>query len=266
MNLPVIDTHCHLDAVDFDADREAVVLAARAAGLLAQIVPALHLSQFSAVARLSTEFNDVSLAFGFHPLFLSHFQARHMDELREWLKKPGVVAIGECGIDYHRAKADKGLQKSVFKAQLALACEYNLPVIVHANKAVEDVIICVREFPDCRGVVHSFNGSEQQAQRLIEQGWMLGFGGAITHPGATRLRQLVSGLPGECLLLETDAPYQSPAAAKGCRNEPRFIVQALQSLAELQQCSEQKMASLTLENAYRLFGHGIEPGGKPVGE
>ena len=149
---------------------------------------------------------------------------------------------------------DRRHQQDYFEAQLALASERGLPVIVHARRAVEEVVLALRNFPGLRGVVHSFAGSEQQAERLYEMGFHLGMGGPVTYPRAKRLRQLVAHMPIEHLVLETDAPDQPNAGHQGARNEPSRILQTLCVIAELRNESPEAVAATTTANASRLFG------------
>ena len=166
----------------------------------------------------------------------------------------GPVAIGECGLDYFTAGAAKADQQRLFAAQLALAREFDLPIVVHARRAVEDVIRMVRASGHYHGLVHSFSGSLQQAQRLIDLGYRLSFGGAVTYDRARRLRALVAALPLESLLLETDAPDQSDAAHEGERNEPAWLVDVWQAVSALREEDAETVARVTTANAVELFG------------
>lgn len=251
--LPVIDSHCHLDDQQFNPDRPAVLSRARANGVSAIVVPAVSRPRFESVRKTCLECSIAHAAYGLHPLFFDQHTPADIEHLSDWLASNQAVAVGECGLDYHTATADRPTQQHLFESQLGLAAQYNLPLIVHANKAVEDVLQCIRRSAPTTGVVHSFNGSEQQARRLIDLGWSVGFGGAITHSRSTRLRKLVQQIPLSSILLETDAPYQSGAGHTGQRNEPAFIASVLSTMAGLLELSAEEVAATTTRNAQHLF-------------
>ena len=163
------------------------------------------------------------------------------------------MAVGECGLDYFIAGADKAEQQRLFGAQLAIAREFDLPIVVHARRAVEDVIRMVRASGHYRGLVHSFSGSPQQARRLIDLGYRVSFGGAVTYTRARRLRELVRTLPLESILLETDAPDQVDARHEGMRNEPAWLVDVWRTVGELRDEDPETVARVTTANAIELF-------------
>ena len=174
-----------------------------------------------------------------------------------WLGREPAVAVGECGLDYAVAGADKAQQQHLFAAQLAMAREFNLPIVVHAVRAVEDVIRMIRASGHNNGLIHSFSGSEQQAHRLIDLGFHLSFGGAVTYPRAKRLQQLVGTVPLDALLLETDAPDQPAHAHKGQRNEPAYLVDIWHAIATLREEDPLEVAARTTSNARALFKLGV---------
>ena len=202
---------------------------------------------------MCAEHADLFACYGLHPCFCEHHQSGDLEELAVWLGKERPVAVGECGLDYHISGGNKANQQKMFAAQLALARAFNLPIVIHANKAVEDVIRMIRASGHYCGVVHSFNGSAQQAARLIDLGYKLGFGGAVTFERAKRLRALVAKLPLSALLLETDAPDQPDVTHDKQRNEPAYLLDVWRSIGNLRDESAEEVAQVTTANAIELF-------------
>ncbi|MGN2250091.1 TatD family hydrolase [Frateuria sp. GZRe14] len=250
----LVDSHVHIDDASFDTDRAQVLACAAAAGVRQMIVPGIDAESWPRIDALCQGHEGLYPAYGLHPLFLSRHRPEHLRLLRERLGHSTAVALGEIGLDFYVEELDRDVQQHYFEEQLALAGELGLPVIVHARRAVEEVVLALRRFPALRGVVHSFAGSEQQAERLYEMGFMLGIGGPITYPRAKRLRRLVSDMPIDCLLLETDAPDQPNAGRQGTRNEPVRMLETLQAIAELRGETPEAVAAATTANACRLFG------------
>ena len=189
-----------------------------------------------------------------HPLFLDHHREEHVDQLATWLAEHPAVAVGEIGLDYFVEELDRGRQQMYFERQLRVARDFDLPVIVHARRAVDEVTATLRRIGGLRGVVHSFAGSEQQAEQLWRLGFLIGIGGPVTYERAQRLRRIVASMPIEHLLLETDTPDQPGASHRGQRNEPARLVDVLHVIAELRGSSAQDIASATTANARTLFG------------
>jgi TatD DNase family protein len=187
-------------------------------------------------------------------MFLGRHVPGHLDDLHGWLERERPVAIGECGLDFYTEAPDREAQQRYFDAQLRLARDFDLPVIVHARRAVDAVIASIRAIGGLRGVVHSFSGSRQQAEQLWDHGFLLGLGGPVTYARATRLRRLVADMPIEHLLLETDAPDQPDAGTRGERNEPARLASICAVIAELRDEAAEKVAESTTANAIRLFG------------
>ncbi len=252
MNL--VDSHCHLDAVEFDHDRADVIARARAAGVDRQIVPAVDADEWPRLKQVCAESHGLFPAYGLHPMFLPAHRPQHLDTLREWIERERPVAIGECGLDYYIDGLDAEQQSHYFERQLQLASEFDLPVIVHARRAVDAVLAAIRRVGALRGVVHSFSGSQQQAEQLWEQGFLLGLGGPVTYERAKRLRKLAATMPLEWLLLETDAPDQPDMHTRGERNEPARLTCVLETIARLRDVAPAQIAATTTANAERLFG------------
>lgn len=252
-NAELIDSHAHIDDTRLLPDRQSVLDAARENNIAAQIVPAVAQQHWPRLKALCDANDDLYPCYGLHPGYYAEHTDAHLQELARWLGKEPAVAVGECGLDYAIAGADKAHQQHLFSAQLTLAREFNLPIVIHAVKAVEDVIRMIRASGHYRGMIHSFNGSAQQASRLIDLGYMLSFGGAVTYTRAKRLQALVASLPLDALLLETDSPDQPPSHYPRQRNEPAYLVEIWQSISALRTEDAETIAIKTTENARRLF-------------
>ena len=251
---PLYDSHCHLDAAAFDADRPAVLARARDAGVARQLVPAVDRASWDAIRTLCAAEPGLRPAYGLHPMFLDHHRPAHLDELRDWLAAERPAAVGECGLDFFVEGLDPDSQRLYFRRQLELARDFDLPVVLHARRAVEEVISTLREVGGLRGVVHSWSGSEEQARQLFGLGFCLGIGGPVTYERARRLRRTVASMPLDFLLLETDAPDQPDADWRGQRNEPARLRQVLDVVAQLRGQPAAAIAEATSANALRLFG------------
>jgi TatD DNase family protein len=249
----LVDSHLHLDDTRFDADRRQVIERARHHGVRSMVVPAIHRRSWDAIATLSHDHTDVFPAYGLHPMFQAEHRPEHLDALSGWLAAHPAVAVGEIGLDFFVEGVDHESQQRYFSRQLAIASEHGLPVIIHARRAVEEVILAVRRQPGLRGVVHSFSGSPEQARQLFDLGFLLGLGGPLTYPGAHRLHRLVTGMPLDQLLLESDAPDQPGVEHRGQRNEPAWVRDTLAHVARLRNGDEAAIAAATSANAERLF-------------
>jgi TatD DNase family protein len=250
----LVDTHCHLDDAGFDADRAAVLARARGAGVRWQVVPAIDAAGWPKLREVCAASPGLLPAYGLHPMLLARHRPEHLGLLREWIEREHPAAVGECGLDYFVEGLDREAQSVYFEGQLRLAREFDLPVVVHARRAVDAVIAALRRVGGLRGVVHSFSGSEEQAAQLWKLGFLLGLGGPVTYERAQRLRRLAATMPLEHLLLETDAPDQPDAAIRGQRNEPARVVAVLDCIASLRRESPDTIADATTANAARLFG------------
>jgi len=249
----LIDSHCHLDAPAFELDRDAVMARAQAAGVVAQIVPAVTAAGWDKQRSVCDRETGVFPAYGLHPMFVGEHRPEHLRQLREWIERERPVAIGECGLDYFVPGLDAEAQQYYFDAQLKLAREFDLPVIVHARRAVDAVIASIRRIGGLRGVVHSFAGSPEQARRLWQSGFLIGLGGALTWPRAQRLKRVAASVLLESLLLETDAPDQPDSQIPGQRNEPARLPVILAAVAEARGQPQAQIADASSANAVRLF-------------
>lgn len=249
----LVDSHAHLDAPEFDADRDAVLARARAAGVMRQIVPAVNAAGWPKLRDLCATEVGLLPAYGLHPMYLDDHRETHLAELRTWIERERPVAVGECGLDFFVEGLDPARQERFFDGQLRLARDFDLPVVVHARRAVDAVLAAIRRFGPLRGVIHSYPGSADQAKRLFDLGFLVGIGGPVTYERANRLRTLAATLPIECLLLETDAPDQPDRDHRGQRNEPARLVRVLDTVAELRGMTPTELAAATTANAERLF-------------
>jgi len=250
----LVDSHCHLDASEFDADRSDVIARARAAGVQVQVVPAVTAASWPKLRETCRMADGLYPAYGLHPMFLDAHRPEHLDHLGGRIERERPCAVGECGLDFFVAGLDAELQQQYFMGQLRIAREFDLPVIVHARRAVDAVIAAIRQVGGLRGVVHSFPGSPEQAAQLHKLGFLLGLGGPLTYDRAQRLQRLVATMPLEQLLLETDAPDQPDAGIRGERNEPARLPVVLETVARLRGQPAEDIAAQTTANAKRLFG------------
>jgi TatD DNase family protein len=256
-----IDTHCHLDAREFDADRAAVVARARDAGVTMQVLPAVGVFDFDAVRALAHE-HGLAYALGIHPMCVAGADDADVDRLAEALERhrddPRLVAVGEIGIDLFLPEciAIRPRQEQFYRAQLALARRFDLPVLVHVRRSADVVLAGLRRIDVTGGIAHAFNGSEQQAALFVERGFRLGFGGALTFESARRIRRIAQSVPESAPVLETDAPdipphwiYRTaaerealPAPHAQARNEPAELAGIARALADLRGCPLPELA------------------------
>jgi TatD DNase family protein len=273
---PWIDTHCHLDAAEFDADRDAVVQRARDAGVAMLVLPAVGRSNFGAV-RLLAHRHGLAYALGIHPLCTGSAADEDLDvleaALQEHLDDPRLVAVGEIGLDFFVPGLDPERQERFYLAQLKLARRHGLPPLLHVRRSADQLLKGLRRIDVPPGIAHAFNGSVVQARQFVERGWRLGFGGAMTFDRALQIRRLATELPDTALVLETDAPDIPPhwlyrtaaerAAGASSRNEPAELPRIAQILAELRGRRPPEIAALASRNALealpritRLMGGG----------
>lgn len=245
----LIDTHCHLDAAEFDLDRDQVAARARAAGVETIVVPAVERANFAAVLDCCRRYPGCYPALGIHPMYVDRAQAADLDLLRAAVAREKVVAIGEIGLDFFVPGYDPEAQEFYFAEQLKIARDSGLPVLLHIRRAQDQILKHLRRIQVCGGIAHAFNGSRQQADTFIGMGFKLGFGGAMTYPRATRLRELAATLPLDAIVLETDAPDMAPAWIGKGRNSPEYLPQIARALAELRGVALEEVVRATSANA-----------------
>ena len=249
-----IDTHCHLDAGEFDADRDAVAGAALDAGVTRIVIPGVDRSNIAAVRALAHRIAGGAYALGIHPLFTPGAREDDLRVLREEIEAslddPLFVGIGEIGLDYFVPKLDDARQQFFYNEQLKLAREFGLPVICHVRKSQDKVLKGLRVHDIHRGIAHAFNGSFQQAEAFIAHGMHLGFGGNLTFERARQIRRLAADLPLEAIVLETDAPDIAPSWRYKGRNTPDQVAGIAAVLAGLRGISEEALSIGTTANAH----------------
>jgi len=249
----LVDTHCHLDAAEFDADREAVIDAAQQAGVAAMVLPAVERANFAAVAEICHSHSGCGPAFGIHPLYVEQAQPEDLQALRDVIAVGKPMAVGEIGLDFFHAGHDAAHQEYYFVEQLKIAREFDLPVLLHIRRAADAVLKHLRRIKVRGGVAHAFNGSRQQADEFLKLGFKLGFGGAMTFERALHIRELAATLPGEAVVLETDAPDIPPVWLERGRNAPQELPRIAAMLAGLRQVDTQTVAGMTTRNAVTVL-------------
>jgi TatD DNase family protein len=252
--MEIIDTHCHLDVPEFDADRERVLRDARERGVCGIVVPGVCRAAWPGLLQLCRAEADLYPALGLHPLYLETHGAEDVVVLEELLGREQPVAVGEIGLDYYRGELDRSRQQELFEAQLRLARDVGLPVILHVRKAHDEVLATLRRIKVTGGIAHAFNGSLQQAGQYLDLGFRLGFGGMLTYERSSKLRALARALPAEALVLETDAPDMTVMQHRGERNSPAYLPHCLAALAEVRDEETARVAEQTTRNARAVLG------------
>ena len=251
--MKLIDSHCHLDFEQFSADRDQVLAMAREKQVAEFIVPAVQHSRWDGLIDLCQRESGLHYALGLHPMFISQHKAQHIEDLSDYLNKYQPCAIGEIGLDFFDRTLMLDEQMRFFEAQLKLACEFELPVILHVRKAHEEVLGCLKRYPVSAGIVHAFNGSLQQAERYQKYGFKFGFGGMLTYARSTHLRKLARDLPLASIVLETDSPDMVVEQHRGERNSPVNLPYCLQALAEIRQLPIEQVAAITTNNTVAVL-------------
>ena len=251
--MEIIDVHCHLDFEAFDADRSDVMSRASEVGIKKIVIPGVSAENWARIHALCSQDDRLYACYGLHPYLTGKHSDDDIDALSKWLDSHESIAIGECGLDYRRGQSPKEQQLHFFEAQLRIAADRDLPVVIHSVKATEDVIQTIRKFSGIRGMVHSYSGSHEQALQLIDLGFYISIGGPITYDKARKLRATASNIPLESMLLETDAPDQPDAEHFDQRNEPAYIVNVLDTLVDLRDETKEEIAKQTTTNATALF-------------
>jgi TatD DNase family protein len=250
----LIDTHCHLDVEEFDTDRDQVLAAARTAGLVGIVVPAIHAAGWPRLLRLCACAPDLHPALGLHPIYLAQHRPEHLGDLERALAETRPLAVGEIGLDFQQPDLDPVRQQALFEAQLALARAAGLPVLLHVRKAHDQVLATLRRARVRGGIAHACNGSLQQARQYLDLGFRLGFGGMLTFERSLKLRPLARALPIEAIVLETDAPDLTVAAHRGERNSPAYLPDVLDALAQVRDADPGELAAQTTRNAREVLG------------
>lgn len=249
------DTHAHYDDEWFDGDREALIASLPAAGVDLVVNCGCDAVSSAASVALAEKYDFFYAAVGWHPHEAKSWTNESADRLRAWAKHPKVVAIGEIGLDYHYDKDWKQEQFEVLEAQLCLAEELDLPVVIHDREAHGDCLDFVRRHPNVRGEFHCWSGSAEMAKELLNRGWYLGFNGSVTMQGARKAVETLRMMPSDRILLETDCPYLAPLPrTDGRRNDSRKLRRVAEFIAEVLHTTPELVAQVGLENGKRFFG------------
>jgi len=264
----LVDTHAHLDAHQFDGDREEVIERSLATGVQTVITVGADMESSRAAVALARQHRCLYATVGVHPHEAAQVQKDDLAELEHLCADPAVVAVGEIGLDFYRNLSPPQVQKQVFLAQLDLARQLDKPVVVHDRDAhTETMSILQDRAREWRGVLHCFSGDRQMAMQAIQMGFYISFAGPVTFENARRLQELAREIPLEHILVETDCPYLSPHPHRGQRNEPAYVRLVAAKIAALKELPLERVAEATTANAQRLFGlpsrSGVQPAVHP---
>jgi TatD DNase family protein len=257
--MTLIDSHCHLDDAQFAADREATIARAQAAGVTEMLAIGTGDGppDLETAIRLADRYPFIRATIGVHPHDASKATPETFDYLRRLSSHSQVVALGEIGLDYHYDFSPRDVQQSVFVAQLAIAAESSLPIVIHTREAWDDTLALLRaHWHGARrgpGIMHCFTGGPEEARQALDLGFHLAFGGVITFPKAGSTRESARLTPLDRLLVETDCPYLAPVPHRGKRNEPAFILEIVKYLAEIRHATPAEIAEATTRNFRALF-------------
>lgn len=254
--MELFDSHCHLDIADFESDRSQVLSDARTAGVKDILVPGIDAAGWPGLQAFCNSDTHLHAAYGLHPYFVEQHSMDSLTGLDQLLAGSDAVAVGEIGLDYVIDNADHNKQQKLLEAQLELARNHNLPVVLHVRKAHDAMLQTLKRIPVRGGTAHAFSGSLQQAQQYIDLGFKLGFGGMLTFERSTRLRRLATELPLQAMVLETDAPDMTGARHQGQRNSPAWLPEVAETLAAIKQLNFEEIASVTTASACQVFGLG----------
>jgi len=252
-----IDSHAHIDGHEFDADREAVIERAHAAGVSVILNVGTgdpHSDAFERAVALGQQHENIYTAIGTHPHDARLYDDRAEAKIKNLIRNERVIAWGEIGLDFHYDNSPRDEQVNVFKRQLRAARACDLPVVIHTREAESETIEILKNEPESRGVFHCFSGSMNLAEAALELGFMISFSGIVTFKKAEELRNVARQVPLDRLLIETDCPYLSPIPYRGKRNEPAFVVEVARCLAGIHDTSIEQMAQQTSDNFRRFFG------------
>lgn len=254
MSAVLIDSHCHLDDDRYDQIRDQVVARAQAAGVRRFVVAATTRARWSKLEEVVNRYPGSYPSYGLHPWFMDEHRPQDPAALDDWLHSHPAIALGECGLDFYRSRDDEAAQLALFRNQLEIASNHGLPVILHVRKAMDETLRELRQSRVRSGIAHSFAGSLQQAQQLVDLGFKLGIAATVAYDRAQKLREVVAKIDIDALLIETDAPDQPGPAHRGELNEPAYLVEHLAVMAELRGMDADELGAKLTANAYQLFG------------
>ncbi|MFC7370827.1 TatD family hydrolase [Fictibacillus iocasae] len=251
----MFDTHAHLNAHQFQEDREEVIQRALDEGVEKIVVVGFDEQTIKDALALAEEYDFIYAAVGWHPVDAIDMTDEHLAWIEELAAHPKVVALGEMGLDYHWDKSPAEVQKEVFRRQIQLAKKVKLPIIIHNRDATQDVVDILREedASEVGGIMHCYGGSLETAQQCMEMNFYISFGGPVTFKNARKVKEVAKEIPLEWLLIETDCPYLSPHPLRGKRNEPSYVKYVAETLAELKEIHLEELIKKTSDNAHRIF-------------
>ncbi len=250
----LFDTHAHMDDRAFNEDRDALLARLPEQGIGLLMNPGCSLASSRDAVALAARYDYIYAAVGSHPDAADEVTPAVLDEYRMLCKRNlKVRAIGEIGLDYHYEDVPRQRQQEAFRAQMGLAAELTLPVIVHEREAHEDGMRIVEEFPSVKGVFHCYSGSAEMAKWLVSRGWYIGFTGVLTFKNARKAVETAASIPLDRIVLETDCPYMSPEPFRGRRNDPGRLYRMAEALAQIRDLPVEKIHEITMENGKRLY-------------
>lgn len=251
----LFDTHVHLNARQFEEDREEVIKRAFDAGVTHMVVVGFDRETIPLAVEIAEQYDTIYAAVGWHPVDAIDMTEDDLNWIEELSAHPKVVAIGEMGLDYHWDKSPKDVQKEVFRKQIRLAKKVNMPIIIHNREATEDIIAILQEenAKEIGGIMHCYNDTVDFVQACLDMNFYISLGGPVTFKNATDPKEVAAEVPLNRLLIETDAPFLAPHPNRGKRNEPSYVTLVAEKIAELRQISVEELSNITTENARRFF-------------
>ena len=250
------DTHAHLNADQYQEDLQEVIDRALAEGISRIVVVGFDRPTIKKAMELAEKFEFIYASVGWHPVDAIDMKDEDLVWIEELAGHPKVVALGEMGLDYYWDKSPKDIQKQVFRRQIQLAKKVKLPIIIHNRDATADIVEILREegANEVGGIMHCFSGSPEIAKECVEMNFYISLGGPVTFKNARKPKEVAAAIPLDKLLIETDCPYLAPHPYRGKRNEPSYVKLVAEEIAEIKQISIEEVASVTTENAKKLFG------------
>lgn len=249
----IIDAHCHLDFKAFDHNRDEVIQRAKKNNISHIIIPGTQQKYWQRIKTLCTDSKYLHPCYGLHPYWVNEHKTNYIEQLDEFLETNQAIAVGECGLDFRREQADKSNQLSFFKAQLDIANNRQLPVVIHSVKATETVIKTLKKFKNLSGMIHSYSGSVEQAKQLIDLGFYISISGSVTYENAKKISTVTKEIPITSLIIETDAPDQADSSHHKERNEPSYLTNTLNTISKLREEPIETIAKQTKNNTKALF-------------
>jgi TatD DNase family protein len=248
----MIDTHCHLYSIEFDADRNEMLQRAEQEGVYKFYLPAIDSSTHEAMIKLEEKNSKCIAMMGLHPCSVNENYKKELSIVEEWFSKRNFVAVGEIGLDFYWDKTFANEQYESFKWQIKLAIKKDVPIVIHTRNAMQETINTVKEYKNARGIFHCFSSSYESAKEIIKAGFYLGIGGVVTYKNAG-LAEVLQKIDLQHLVLETDAPYLTPVPFRGKRNESSYLKYIVEKIAEIKNVSVEKVAEATTKNALEIF-------------